>query len=35
MVALLLPLAEPVILLCNALDFRGSKLYSGIIWRND
>lgn len=29
----LLPLAKPVILLCNAFDFRGSTLYSGIMWR--
>lgn len=34
-VGLLLPLAKPVILLCNAFDFRGSTLYSGIMWRND
>lgn len=34
-VVLLLPLANPVILLCNAFDFRGSTLYSAIMWRND
>jgi len=32
-VVLLLPSAKPVISLCNAFDFRGSTLCSGIMGR--